>query len=133
MNPSLPSAPLPMVHHLSEGRSKLVHQCSFCGKVCPTPSALKLHIRSHTGEKPFSCPHCPYATSHKSNLKIHMQRENSSCSGMRGQATFLQSEDSSCSGSRGQKTYEDPTISDNISVTIPTHGAKEEGLRSCKS
>ncbi|KAJ6647433.1 Homeotic protein spalt-major [Pseudolycoriella hygida] len=31
------------------------HRCRFCGKVFGSDSALQIHIRSHTGERPFKC------------------------------------------------------------------------------
>lgn len=34
------------------------HRCKFCGKGFSSDSALKIHIRSHTGERPFACQEC---------------------------------------------------------------------------
>ncbi|KAK7074630.1 hypothetical protein SK128_008418 [Halocaridina rubra] len=46
--------------------------CPFC-KGCFTSNAhLKRHMRVHTGEKPYKCPHCDYATAQSSNVKIHV-------------------------------------------------------------
>lgn len=46
----------------------------FCGKVFPRPSSLRVHMFSHTGQKPFKCHVCDRAFSVPSNLKRH-QRE----------------------------------------------------------
>ncbi|CAD7000032.1 unnamed protein product [Ceratitis capitata] len=34
------------------------HRCRYCGKVFGSDSALQIHIRSHTGERPFKCNVC---------------------------------------------------------------------------
>lgn len=31
------------------------NECPYCNKICQCANALIVHIRSHTGEKPFSC------------------------------------------------------------------------------
>ncbi|CAN7986975.1 unnamed protein product [Ixodes pacificus] len=52
----------------------LRHRCRFCGKVFGSDSALQIHIRSHTGERPFKCNVCGNRFSTKGNLKVHFQR-----------------------------------------------------------
>ncbi|XP_042238371.1 zinc finger protein 536-like isoform X5 [Homarus americanus] len=51
--------------------------CPYCGKVLPYHSEYQRHLRKHTGERPFACPHCAYATTRKSHLKTHMQKLHS--------------------------------------------------------
>ena len=50
------------------------HRCRYCGKVFGSDSALQIHIRSHTGERPFKCNVCGNRFSTKGNLKVHFQR-----------------------------------------------------------
>uniref|UniRef100_A0AAR2K9N3 C2H2-type domain-containing protein n=1 Tax=Pygocentrus nattereri TaxID=42514 RepID=A0AAR2K9N3_PYGNA len=50
-----------------------IQLCRFCGKICRDPSHLRIHERSHTGEKPFECSRCGKAFSTASNLKSHEQ------------------------------------------------------------
>ncbi|KAF2098136.1 hypothetical protein NA57DRAFT_76931 [Rhizodiscina lignyota] len=47
--------------------------CTTCNKAFSRPSSLRIHIHSHTGEKPFKCPHagCGKAFSVRSNMKRH--------------------------------------------------------------
>ncbi|CAG7726796.1 unnamed protein product [Allacma fusca] len=52
------------------------HRCKYCGKVFGSDSALQIHIRSHTGERPFKCNVCGSRFTTKGNLKVHFQRHS---------------------------------------------------------
>ncbi|GAA5828726.1 hypothetical protein JCM11251_005853 [Rhodosporidiobolus azoricus] len=47
--------------------------CPHCTKRFARPSSLRIHMHSHTGEKPFSCHLCDRAFSVQSNLRRHLK------------------------------------------------------------
>lgn len=48
------------------------NQCVLCHRVLSCQSALKMHYRIHTGERPFKCKVCGRAFTTKGNLKTHI-------------------------------------------------------------
>ncbi|KAL7401509.1 hypothetical protein ABVT39_000847 [Epinephelus coioides] len=50
------------------------HRCRFCSKGFGSDSALQIHLRSHTGERPYKCNVCGNRFSTRGNLKVHFQR-----------------------------------------------------------
>lgn len=64
-------------------RRHAIRRKRLCGYICPElgcgrdflfPSELRIHVRSHTGERPFKCPQCDYASTTRGNLVVHMRR-----------------------------------------------------------
>ncbi|XP_054724295.1 zinc finger protein 84-like [Uloborus diversus] len=47
--------------------------CSVCGRNFTRKDYLRLHMRTHTGEKPYQCSVCNYRCSQRANLVKHQR------------------------------------------------------------
>ncbi|KAI0476236.1 hypothetical protein GGR56DRAFT_460374 [Xylariaceae sp. FL0804] len=96
LTPSSGANPWQHHHYISPSSAAAFPQsqdryiCQTCNKAFSRPSSLRIHSHSHTGEKPFKCPHagCGKAFSVRSNMKRHERGchnfdDNSSASSLR--------------------------------------------------
>ncbi|RXG52907.1 Zinc finger protein 64-like protein, isoforms 1 and 2, partial [Armadillidium vulgare] len=56
---------------LVTGWNKL--KCPICGKICSRSDKLKLHLRIHTGERPYCCTYCHHRSRTSDDLKRHIR------------------------------------------------------------
>ncbi|CAH2245379.1 zinc finger 883-like [Pelobates cultripes] len=47
--------------------------CSVCGKTFCNNSSFQVHMRTHTGERPYKCTNCEKSFIRSSHLKIHLR------------------------------------------------------------
>ncbi|XP_055588542.1 zinc finger protein 624-like [Uranotaenia lowii] len=53
------------------GDPKSKHRCHICRKEFAWPKSLKIHLRTHTGERPYECEVCGKSFTRSDSLKAH--------------------------------------------------------------
>lgn len=64
---------------LTEGEMSSALHCPACGKVFAGSKRryhLERHLITHTGERPFPCPRCPYKANVRENLARHVRHRH---------------------------------------------------------
>ena len=61
-----------LVSNLADPKQNDPNECVLCHRVLSCKSALQMHYRVHTGERPFKCKICNRTFTTKGNLKTHM-------------------------------------------------------------
>ncbi|XP_068211581.1 zinc finger and BTB domain-containing protein 7A-like isoform X5 [Palaemon carinicauda] len=61
------------VINVQGGLNIKLHRCPHCKYSSYRTDTLKIHIRTHTGERPYTCPHCPSRFAQQGTLTHHIR------------------------------------------------------------
>ena len=51
--------------------------CAVCGRRFDMAWQVSRHMATHTGQKPYTCPHCPHSSARPDNLNRHIRMKHS--------------------------------------------------------
>ena len=74
--PMMPTVPLARTANKAKQDKCQKLVCEICRKTFLRPSALKVHMRIHSGDRPFKCPHCPRTFTQSGNLTVHLRKHS---------------------------------------------------------
>ncbi|KAL3208262.1 hypothetical protein MRX96_039258, partial [Rhipicephalus microplus] len=69
----LGSASHPRTEDGEKSRLGRRYRCESCDYEARVPALLKMHVRTHTGERPFQCHPCSYSFAQKTTLTKHLR------------------------------------------------------------